>query len=137
MAVEKAKKMKRSNGTGIGHHNENLVPRTFCVTLLPPDLVMLPIPGTFRTYLDSVPGIITIRTNTGCTWDIELEEFDGRVILNEGWPAFVTSHQIKTGYLLIFKKEGPKDFRIILFDDSQCEVVEKCPQHHKDLRKIG
>jgi hypothetical protein len=54
---------------------------------------------------------------------------DGKAILDQGWPAFSISHDIKIGYMLTFEKNVDNVYYVAIFDYTCCEVVTKCPAH--------
>ena len=114
---------------------EDVSPDHFCKVLITPGLGVLPVPETFRPYLGEVPAEITLRTNIGCVWTIILSDLNGKACLHRGRPDFTIAHDLHIGYLLMFKKIAEKEFRVIIFNKSGCEVVKQCSQHPENLMK--
>jgi hypothetical protein len=44
--------------------------------------------------------------------------------------------QLKIGYLLFFKKLTAREYRVVVFDYSCCEVVGRCPEHPRSTRRL-
>ena len=118
-----------------GWMKEEVSPNHLCKVVRAPALGLLPIPEPFRPFLGEVPGEIKLRTNTGCVWTITLADVNGKPCLERGWPAFPISHGVGLGYLLMFKKLAAKEYRVIIFDTSDCEIVKKCPEHPENCKK--
>ena len=85
--------------------------------------------------LGPVPGKITIRTTTGCNWDIKVKYVNGKAILDQGWPWFVIAHELGIRHLLFLKKLYAKDYRVVIFE-SCCEVVKKFSEHQESFKRI-
>jgi hypothetical protein len=53
------------------------------------------------------------------------------------WLArFAVAHNLKIGYLLFFKKLTAREYRVVIFDYSCCEVVGRCPEHPHSMRRL-
>ena len=125
---------KRRKAT-YGWIKDTTSPNHFCKVVLAPGLDLLPVPAAFRPYLGEVPGDITVKTNTGCIWSINVADVNGRACLVKGWPAFAIAHGLDLGYLVMFKKLGRMEYKVIVFDNSGCEVVRRCPEHPLNFKK--
>jgi hypothetical protein len=66
-------------------------------------LDLLPIHVGFYLFLGTIPSIIALKTNTGCSWMVRLKDVNGRTAMDQGQPGFATGHQIKISYFLTFK----------------------------------
>jgi hypothetical protein len=66
----------------------------------------------------------------------EIKEVSGKAILEAGWPEFVVAHNLKIGYLLFFRKLTAREYRVVVFDYSYCEVVGRCPEHPCSMRRL-
>ena len=128
------KNFKRRKNT-YGWKKDPVSPNHFCKVVVAPNLGVLPIPDGFRPYLGQVPGEIKLKTNTDCVWSIQLNKFNGRACLDQGWAPFASSHNIGLGYNLLFEKLGPMEFRVIIFDNTGCEIVRECPPHPMNLTR--
>ena len=45
------------------------------------------------------------------------------------------THDLHIGCLLMFKKIAEKEFKVIIFNKSGCELVKQCSQHPENLMK--
>jgi hypothetical protein len=95
---------------------------------------LLPLPDAFRPFLGPIPGKMIVHTTTGCSWEMVVKEGSGKAVLEAGWPEFAIAHNLKIGYLLFFKKLTPKEYRVVVFDYSCCEVVGMCPNHPESMK---
>jgi hypothetical protein len=111
-------------------------PTHFCKILMAPGITVLPLPGGFRPYLGLVPGKMIIKTIAGCQWEMSVKEVSGKAVLEAGWPEFVVAQNLKIGYLLFFKKLTAREYRVVVFDYSCCEVVDRCPEHPRSMRRL-
>jgi hypothetical protein len=101
-----------------------------------PGIGVLPLPDGFRPYLGPVLGKMIIKTTTGCQWEMSVKEVSGKAVLEAGWPEFAVTHNLKIGYLLFFKKLTAREYRVVVFDYSCCEVVGRCPEHPRSMRRL-
>jgi hypothetical protein len=67
---------------------------------------------------------------------MSIKEMSGKAVLEAGWPEFTISHNLKIGYLLFFKKLTAREYRVVVFDYSCCEVVGMCPEHPHGMRRL-
>jgi hypothetical protein len=67
---------------------------------------------------------------------MSIKEVSGKDVLTPGWPEFAFAHKLKIGYLLFFKKLTAKEYRVVVFDYSCCEVVGRCPEHPHSMRRL-
>jgi hypothetical protein len=68
--------------------------------------------------------------------EMNMKDVSGKVILKAGWSDFAVAHKLKIGYMLFFKKLSARDYKVVVFDYSCCEVVDRCPQHPKSTRRL-
>jgi hypothetical protein len=101
-----------------------------------PGIGVLPLPDGFRPYLGPVSWKMIIKTTTGCQWEMSVKEVSGKAVLEAGWPEFVVTHNLKIGYLLFFKKLVAREYRVVVFDYSCCEVVGRCLEHLCSTRRL-
>ena len=116
----------------VGHWSEVVTPTHLCKVLIAPGLGFLPISASFRPYLHQVPDTITLKTITGCTWDITIRDINGRACLDQGWPAFAIAHNLKIGYFLTLTA---KVYKVVIFNYSCAEVVERCPDQPEAFQR--
>jgi hypothetical protein len=67
---------------------------------------------------------------------MSIKKVSGKAILAAGWPEFAVAHNLKIGYLLFFKKLIAKEYRVVVFDYSCCEVVGRCSEHPRSMRRL-
>jgi hypothetical protein len=67
---------------------------------------------------------------------MSVKEVSGKAALAASWPKFVVAHNLKIGYLLFFKKLTAKEYRVVVFDYSCCEVIGRCPEHPRSMRRL-
>jgi hypothetical protein len=111
-------------------------PTHFCKILMAPGIKVLPLSDGFRPYLGPVPGKMIIKTTTGCQWEMSVKEVSDKTILEAGWPEFTVAHNLKIGYLVFFKKLTAREYRVVVFDYSYCEVVGGYPEHPHSMRRL-
>jgi hypothetical protein len=101
-----------------------------------PGIGVLPLPDGFRPYLGPVLGKMIIKTTTGCQWEMSVKEVSGKAVLEASWAEIAVTHNLKIGYLLFFKKLTAREYRVVVFDYSCCEVVGRCPEHPRSMRRL-
>jgi hypothetical protein len=101
-----------------------------------PRIRVLPLPDGFSPYLGLVRGKMIIKTTIGCHWEMSVKDVSGKANLEAGWPKFVVAHNLEIGYLLFFKKLTAREYRVVVFDYSSCEVVGRCPEHPRSMRRL-
>jgi hypothetical protein len=66
----------------------------------------------------------------------EHEGGDWKGVLEAGWAEFTIAHNLKIGYLMFFKKLTTKEYSVVVFDYSFCEVVGRCPEQPRSMRRL-
>lgn len=87
----------------VRHTHEEKTPDHFCKVRLPPGLEVLVIPSRFRPLFDGerrCPETINLKPTSSCTWNVDVKEQDGKIVLDAGWPEFVNAHDLKIRYFL-------------------------------------
>jgi hypothetical protein len=64
---------------------------------------MISIPTCFLPYLGTVPRMIIVKMNTGCSRMVKPRDVKGIVFLDQGWPRFAIADQVKIAYFMNFK----------------------------------
>ncbi|KAJ8427234.1 hypothetical protein Cgig2_016926 [Carnegiea gigantea] len=93
----------------------------------------LSIPMKFVKHLGSQTfGSFSLTGPSGNTWVVKLIEHNDDLLLDDGWPIFVTDHSLECGDSLVFRYDGYSHFTVQIFDQSSCEKEEafyaKCSQ---------
>ncbi|KAE8770409.1 Speckle-type POZ protein [Hordeum vulgare] len=70
-----------------------------------------------------------LKTNTGCSMGIIIRLLNDRVTLDQGWATFTAVHQIKIGFMMIFKLLTPNMLKAIIFNDDGILEVTRCGRH--------
>uniref|UniRef100_A0A3B6CGV8 TF-B3 domain-containing protein n=1 Tax=Triticum aestivum TaxID=4565 RepID=A0A3B6CGV8_WHEAT len=87
-------------------------------------------PLDFTKHFIVVPTECKLRNNTSCSWRVTVKLMN-RMTLDQGWATYAAVHQIKIGYMVAFKLLTPDTLKVIIFDDDDVEVVNKCGKHNK------
>ncbi|KAG2536571.1 hypothetical protein PVAP13_9NG197300 [Panicum virgatum] len=92
------------------------------------------IPDKFVQHIrGKIAKTVKLESRTGCTFDVEVTESLGKVVLQTGWKAFVCAHDLKMWDFLVFKYNGSPRLKVLIFDLSCCEKVPPC--HTRDRGK--
>ncbi|XP_047084427.1 putative B3 domain-containing protein Os03g0621600 [Lolium rigidum] len=85
------------------------------------------IPDAFvKHFREKLGRTIELDSRNGCTFDAQITSYHDKLVLQSGWEAFVSAHDLKVGDLLLFKYNGISRLEILVFDPSGCEKVESC-----------
>jgi hypothetical protein len=145
---EGSNKWERGRPASVGHFHEESSPTHFIKVIFKLGQGTLPIPNACIPYLGPVLGKITLMTYTSFKWDIKkkkisfetedikIYEVNNTAVLSQGRPAFTIAHALKVGYFLIFKKLNLKEYKLVIFDYSCCQVMKKCPNHEDATRMM-
>jgi hypothetical protein len=68
--------------------------------------------------------------------EMSVKEVSGKATLEAGRSKFAVAHNLKIGYLLFFKNLTAREYRVVVFDYSCCEVVGRCPEHPHSMRRL-
>jgi hypothetical protein len=60
---------------------------------------------------------------------MNITEVSGKPVLEASWSVFVVAHNMKIGYMLLFKRWSGRTYRVVVFNYSYCDVVGRFPQH--------
>lgn len=78
-----------------------------------------------RKILNLVNQTTSIEDSLGKSWNVEISEFEGRLVFQEGWEIFVKAHGIEFGNFLVFQYIVEKSsFVVRIFEKSGCERLE-------------
>ncbi|KAM0850537.1 hypothetical protein ACQ4PT_053020 [Festuca glaucescens] len=85
------------------------------------------IPDAFvKHFRGKLARTIELESRNGCTFDAQITRNHDELVLQSGWEAFVSAHDLKVGDLLLFKYNGLSRLEVLVFDPSGCEKVESC-----------
>ena len=119
----------------VRHAHEEKTPDELCKLLLTfLGLEVHTIPNGFlHCFEGKCPEFIKLKICTGCSFEVDLKEEDGMVIMYKRWSYFVEAHELELGYFLIFKKINSRSLKVIVFDQDGCEKVIRCAGYHTTL----
>ncbi|KAI9181512.1 hypothetical protein LWI28_015737 [Acer negundo] len=91
----------------------------------------LRLPGKFvRKFGDELSAVVTLTVPNGRTWRVQLTKDEKKFLfLHDGWHDFVKYHSICVGFFLVFKYGKNSSFRVLIFDQSACEI--QYPIYHR------
>ena len=121
----------RSRPAKVGHHAAVPRPRHFYVWLDNDDLYMLVIPKEFRLYVKGrpYPYLVVIKNCKECEWVVHANRYKDEVVLDKGWPAFASFHDLKEGDYVMFKVTAD-GFKMTMYDPiTSCEKELICREH--------
>jgi hypothetical protein len=121
----------------VGHIPEDNTPNSFCRMLSISAIDLPAISYRFHhTWLaDDCPETIKLKTSTSCIWGVNLKKEDGKIFMDEGWSEFIKSHDLKTGYFMVFKKLDARSLKVTVFNYKSCEQVIRCAGYHPSLEE--
>ncbi|TXG64426.1 hypothetical protein EZV62_011420 [Acer yangbiense] len=83
-----------------------------------------------RKFGDELSAVVTLTVPNGRTWRVQLTKDDKKIwFLHDGWHDFVKYHSICVGFFLVFKYGKNSSFRVLIFDQSACEI--QYPIYHR------
>jgi hypothetical protein len=60
---------------------------------------------------------------------MNITEVSGKAVLEASWSVFVVAHNMKIGYMLLFKMLSGRKYIVVVFNYSYCDVVGRFPEH--------
>ena len=121
----------KSRPAKVGNHAAVPHPRNFYVRLDNDDLYMLVILKEFRLYMKGhpYPHLVVIQNCKECEWVVHANRYKDEVVLDKGWPAFASFHDLKEGDYVMFKVTAD-GFKMTIYDRAtSCQKVLICDEH--------
>ncbi|KAG2547397.1 putative B3 domain-containing protein Os03g0621600 isoform X2 [Panicum virgatum] len=93
------------------------------------------IPDKFaQRFRDKIRGKITLKVYNGSTCTVVVARYQNKLVLEAGWEAFISTHDIRLADLLVFRYNGNFQFEVLVFDPSCCvkessNVAQNCCDH--------
>lgn len=85
------------------------------------------IPDAFvKHFRGKLARTLKLESRNGCTFDAKISSNYDELVLQSGWDAFVSAHDLKVGDFLLFKYNGISKLEVLIFDPSGCEKVPSC-----------
>jgi hypothetical protein len=86
------------------------------------DLFLQTIPQKFVQYIrGKITRNVKFESRNGSTFNVQLINDLGKLVLASGWEEFVTVHDLNMGNFLVFKYNGSSHLKVLIFDPSGCE----------------
>jgi hypothetical protein len=86
------------------------------------DLFLQTIPQKFVQYFrGKITRNVKFESRNGSTFNVQLINDLGKLVLASGWEEFVTVHDLNMGNFLVFKYNGSSHLKVLIFDPSGCE----------------
>ncbi|KAK1603837.1 hypothetical protein QYE76_027510 [Lolium multiflorum] len=94
----------------VGHSADPPQPSRFYVQLDGnDDMYMLVIPREFKQCLKGIlPRPIKLKTSVGCAWYVHIDEYQGELVLKDGWFGFAEAHELQLDDILVFECSNKK-----------------------------
>ncbi|XVE82719.1 hypothetical protein DITRI_Ditri16bG0028600 [Diplodiscus trichospermus] len=82
----------------------------------------LRIPPSFvKNFKGNVPTNITVKSGSGSSWRVKIQDEGGGYFFCGGWSTFVKDHSLETGDFLLFFLLGRSKFDVIVYNRTACE----------------
>ncbi|KAL6902323.1 hypothetical protein ACP4OV_005199 [Aristida adscensionis] len=82
----------------------------------------LAIPDKFEQHFGGKIGTtMNLESHSGYTFDVQVAERHGRLVLQSGWKSFASAHDLKMGDFLVFKYDRFSHLKVLIFGISGCE----------------
>uniref|UniRef100_A0ACD5WVN3 Uncharacterized protein n=1 Tax=Avena sativa TaxID=4498 RepID=A0ACD5WVN3_AVESA len=86
------------------------------------------IPDAFvKHFAGKLARTIKLESRNGSTFDAQVITNNyNELVIQSGWNAFASAHDLKVGDFLLFKYNGISQMEVRIFDPSGCEKVQSC-----------
>lgn len=85
------------------------------------------IPDAFvKHFVGKLARSIKLESRNGRTFDTQITNNYNKLVIQSGWNAFASAHDLKVGDFLLFKYNGISQLEVLIFDPSGCEKVQSC-----------
>ncbi|KAK1632273.1 hypothetical protein QYE76_006588 [Lolium multiflorum] len=102
----------------VGHSADPPQPSRFYVQLDGnDDMYMLVIPREFKQCLKGIlPRPIKLKTSVGCAWYVHIDEYQGELVLKDGWFGFAEAHELQLDDILVFEVKDTSLMNVLIYD---------------------
>ncbi|KAK1693332.1 hypothetical protein QYE76_010029 [Lolium multiflorum] len=74
-----------------------------------PDGTLTPFMREFKQCLKGIlPRPIKLKTSVGCAWYVHIDEYQGELVLKDGWFGFAEAHELQLDDILVFECSNKK-----------------------------
>jgi len=116
----------------VGHSADPPQPSHFYVQLDGnDDMYMLVIPREFKQCLKGIlPRPIKLKTSVGCAWYVHIDEYQGELVLKDGWFGFAEAHELQLDDLLVFEVKDTSLMNVLIYDsNTSTQRIIFCADH--------
>lgn len=116
----------------VGHSADPPQPSRFYVQLDGnDDMYMLVIPREFKQCLKGIlPRPIKLKTSVGCAWYVHIDEYQGELVLKDGWFGFAEAHELQLDDILVFEVKDTSLMNVLIYDcNTSTQRVIFCVDH--------
>jgi hypothetical protein len=90
-------------------------------------ILLQTIPNRFlKHFAGKLSGTVKLESPNGRVYDVEVTERYGKMVLRNGWEAFVDAHHIEENGSLLFRNTENSVFKVLILDSDGCEKIICC-----------
>ncbi|KAK1684507.1 hypothetical protein QYE76_045355 [Lolium multiflorum] len=77
----------------------------------------LPPEREFKQCLKGIlPRPIKLKTSVGCAWYVHIDEYQGELVLKDGWFGFAEAHELQLDDILVFEVKDTSLMNVLIYD---------------------
>ncbi|KAK1648389.1 hypothetical protein QYE76_066194 [Lolium multiflorum] len=82
-----------------------------------PDGTLTPFMREFKQCLKGIlPRPIKLKTSVGCAWYVHIDEYQGELVLKDGWFGFAEAHELQLDDILVFEVKDTSLMNVLIYD---------------------
>ncbi|KAK1601352.1 hypothetical protein QYE76_018218 [Lolium multiflorum] len=71
----------------------------------------------FKQCLKGIlPRPIKLKTSVGCAWYVHIDEYQGELVLKDGWFGFAEAHELQLDDILVFEVKDTSLMNVLIYD---------------------
>ncbi|KAK1663749.1 hypothetical protein QYE76_051908 [Lolium multiflorum] len=79
----------------------------------------LPPEREFKQCLKGIlPRPIKLKTSVGCAWYVHIDEYQGELVLKDGWFGFAEAHELQLDDILVFEVKDTSLMNVLIYDSN-------------------
>ncbi|KAK1616452.1 hypothetical protein QYE76_021969 [Lolium multiflorum] len=84
-----------------------------------PDGTLTPFMREFKQCLKGIlPRPIKLKTSVGCAWYVHIDEYQGELVLKDGWFGFAEAHELQLDDILVFEVKDTSLMNVLIYDSN-------------------
>ncbi|KAK1667899.1 hypothetical protein QYE76_056058 [Lolium multiflorum] len=84
-----------------------------------PDGKLTPFMREFKQCLKGIlPRPIKLKTSVGCAWYVHIDEYQGELVLKDGWFGFAEAHELQLDDILVFEVKDTSLMNVLIYDSN-------------------